>query len=102
MARRPRGVCINCGRRRALTVDVCDDCAAEEEEGQEQHQDLIRWLDTQPSVAEVPLMADLYRRCARVGCGELTEGARLCDDCSAVQERSERMAAARAKVLEAW
>lgn len=36
------------------------------------------------------------------GCGNVTEGNLYCDDCSATRERSERMAAARAKVLEAW
>jgi hypothetical protein len=57
---------------------------------------------TEQELAEAPLMADLFTRCARVGCTELCEGTTLCDACSALAERSERMAAARAKVLGAW
>jgi hypothetical protein len=57
---------------------------------------------TEQELAEAPLMADLYRRCARVGCETLCEGTTLCDECSAMAERSERMAAARASVLEGW
>lgn len=53
-------------------------------------------------LAEAPTLADLYQRCARVGCQELCEGTTLCDDCAALQERSERMAAARARIVEAW
>lgn len=53
-------------------------------------------------LAETPVMADLYRRCARVGCQELTEGTRLCDEDAAIEERGQRMAAARASVLEGW
>jgi hypothetical protein len=49
-------------------------------------------------LAEAPLMADLFTRCARVGCGAICES-RLCDECAALAERSERMAAARRKVL---
>jgi hypothetical protein len=53
-------------------------------------------------LAEAPVMADLYTRCARVGCGELTEGTRLCDEDAAIEERGQRMAAARARVVESW
>ncbi len=38
-------------------------------------------------------MADLFTRCARVGCGAICEG-RLCDECAAMAERSDRMATA--------
>lgn len=53
-------------------------------------------------LAEAPIMADLFTRCARVGCTELCEGTTLCDACSALQERAERMAAARRRVVEEW
>jgi hypothetical protein len=46
---------------------------------------------------ETTTLAELYPRCARVGCGAICEN-RLCDDCAAIQERSERLAAARARV----
>lgn len=36
------------------------------------------------------------------GCGAITEGNLYCDECSAQRERAQRMAAARAKVLESW
>src|SRR4051812_46552832 len=56
---------------------------------------------TEQELAEAPLMADLFTRCARVGCASVCES-RLCDDCAAIIERSERMAAARTRVVEAW
>jgi hypothetical protein len=56
---------------------------------------------TEQELAEAPVMADLYRRCARVGCGAICES-RLCDDCAVIEERGQRMAAARARVIEEW
>ncbi len=52
-------------------------------------------------LAEAPVMANLYQRCAAVGCEAICES-RLCDDCAAIEERGQRMAAARRRVVEEW
>lgn len=61
---------------------------------------IVMW-EAQAAAPKRTPMTDLYRRCARVGCEEICES-RLCDDCAAIVERSERMAAARARVVEEW
>jgi hypothetical protein len=50
------------------------------------------------SLADLRLM---FPGCA-AGCGQITEGNLFCEDCSAKRERSERLAAARRRVAEAW
>ena len=52
MTRRKQGRCIACDERRALTVDMCDSCEEQERFGQEQHENLQQWLNSQPPIDE--------------------------------------------------
>lgn len=62
---------------------------------------------TMDELAEQPhTFADyraMYPGCA-AGCGQIVDSSRqtFCDDCAAIQEREQRMTAARARVVEAW
>jgi hypothetical protein len=66
---------------------------------------LAATLDELAEDEEAPVslkdLRNLFPPCA-AGCGQVTEGALFCEDCSAARERSERMAAARRRVVEAW